>query len=361
MAEKRLTEQFEMNKQQTQAVLRMTLGSLSRVEKSKLEKEAKELDSEIKYLTDLSIDDKSIYRLMSDQIDIFCKKYLYPRLSKISDDSFKTDVTAMESLIINSEVTVILTAGGWLRRVSLDKFRSQHRNSIGKSAGNDDSDYIQCFLTCNVHDRLLAVTPEGLIFSVRVYDIGDTPRGTRLAKVYPRIDKVAALITVPPTAIADEFIVVMSEMGYIKKTLLSGTKNASRLRGLRVMSPRGGDAVKFVRIAHSDKDSVLVGTEGGYAIRCLLDDVRTVSRSSKGCKAISLRKGDRAVSMEVVSEERAADPNTSVFTITAKGVGKRNSLSSFKVLSRPSKGSKTIKLRKSTNDKLACMKEKLCE
>ena len=350
-------ELLEASEEQTDAILRLQLGQLTRLNKGKLESEKAELEESSKQLTNLLEVDDAVYSAMIEEFDDLCKRFGTERKTRIELDE-DGEMDDMD-LIKNSRSVIVVTRGGYIKRMPLKTFSSQGRGTRGKrgtsdGGGSSDSEVAHCF-TCNDHDTLLMVTHKGIAYGLRAYQV---PIGSRVAKgqPVPSVLPLAAgeeITTILPVSefSDDKYLVLTTHQGWIKKTPLKAFENPSS-RGLTIATLNDGDRLNWCHLCGDDSD-ILIGTSAGMATRFRSDQLRPTGRTSRGVGAIRLKPGDTIADMNVISRDSKDD----VLIVTACGFGKRLPATEFRVHRRGGLGLKAIKFkRKCENDRVSCLR-----
>ncbi|MGI8933725.1 MAG: DNA gyrase C-terminal beta-propeller domain-containing protein, partial [Phormidesmis sp.] len=265
---------------------------------------------------------------------------------------------------------------GYIKRMLVDTFEAQNRATRGKSGTRmKDDDGIEHFITCCTHDHVLFFTDRGVAYSLRAYQI---PESSRTAKGYPLVqmlpipkeEKVTSVIGVSEFS-EDEYLVMLTQGGFVKKTALSAF-NRIRTNGLIAISLEAGDQLRWVRLARAE-DSILIGSQRGMTIHFKTDhnQLRPLGRPTKGVRAMSLREGDRLISMDILSSQIVAaieeatasgeaDDDTAngdqgpwVLVVSAGGLGKRVPVANFRLQNRAGMGLVAMKFRKAADELVA--------
>ena len=246
----------------------------------------------------------------------------------------------------------------------LKTFESQGRGTRGKrgtsSSDVSSDDEVSHVITCNDHDTLLMITQNGLAYGLRAYQV---PTGSRTAKGSPipsvlpiSGDQVVTAVLPVSEFSKDEYIVLTTEQGWIKKTTLDAFEKMTS-RGLIIASLADGDKLRWCNKC-TDSDDILLGSSKGMALRIGADELRPTGRSSRGARAMKLRDGDTIADMNIVPGYINGDVNSSdyVLCMTANGYGKRVSTTEFRKTARGLVGVIAIKFKKGKNlaDKLSC-------
>ena len=339
--------QLELSREQADAVLKLQLGQLTRLNKGKLEDERDTLVKDQKKLQKLLTVDKAVRDSMRKEFEYMKKKFGIERRSVIQyDDAELSDL----DLVRNSRSVIVVTRGGYIKRMPLKVFESQKRGTRGKkgtvSDGSSDTKVAQCF-TCNDHDTLLMVTQKGISFGLRAYQIpsgGRTAKGTPLPSVLPISgdDQITAILPVSEFT-DDNFIVLTTENGWIKKTALKAFEKITS-RGLTIAKLDDGDQLLWAKLC-SDEDDILVATKNGMATRFDAACLRPTGRTSRGVKSIKLKEGDSVADMNVISSKGVSREGEYMLAVTSEGYGKRVPSDEFRTVGRGGVGVIAIKFK----------------
>jgi DNA gyrase subunit A len=343
--------------EQTDAILKLQLGQLTRLNKGKLESEKADLEESRESLTHLLEVDDAVYDVMREEFIDMMKRFGGERKSSIivEDDGDFCDM----DLIENSRSVIVVTRGGYIKRMPLKTFESQGRGTRGKRGTSDggesaDSEVAHCF-TCNDHDTLLMVTQNGIAYGLRAYQVpiaGRTAKGQPIPSVLPvRGDEVITAI-LPVSEFSDEeYVVLTTEQGWIKRTPLDAFEKLSS-RGLTIATLEDGDRLKWCHRVRNE-DDILIGTVGGMATRFGAAKLRPTGRTSRGVRAMKLREGDTIADMNVLSGKN----KEYILTVTSQGYGKRIATSEFRAQARGGVGVIAIKFKRGQEeDKVSCLR-----
>lgn len=347
---------LEASEEQTDAILRLQLSQLTRLNKGKLESERNDLEDSRKALTNLLDVDNAVYDGMVDEFKGLVQRFGTERKTRIEagEDGEVDDL----DLIKNSRSVIVVTRGGYVKRMPLKTFASQGRGTRGKrgsaDGGSSDTEVAHCF-TCNDHDTLLFLTQRGVAFGLRAYQV---PIGSRVAKGQPipsvlpvQADDVITTILPVSEFTSEEYLVLATDQGWIKKTPLEAFASISS-RGLTIASLEGGDRLNWCHLCR-DGDDVLIGTTLGMATRFESAKMRPTGRTSRGVKAIKLKEGDTIADMNVINGAATED----VLILTAKGYGKRVPAAEFRARARGGVGVTALKFKKQLEgDTLSCLR-----
>jgi len=334
---------FCLSSAQTDAVLKLQLGQLTRLNGDKLTDERKTLAESQASLRNLLTSDIAVHDAMVEEFEAIKKKFGTPRKSKIlPEEGEKEEI----DLVQNERSVIVVTRGGYIKRMSLKTFESQNRGTRGKKgtssgAMSDDSEVAHCF-TCNDHDTILMTTQSGIAFGLRGYQVpegGRTAKGAPIPSVLPvKADDIVTSVLPVSKFAKDEFIVLATEFGWIKKTPLAAFEKLTS-RGLIIASLASGDRLNWCERC-TDADDILVSSTRGQSTRFHAKDLRPTSRTSRGVKSMTLKKGDTIADMNVLSED-----DKYLLCMTTEGYGKRVKTEEFRTTQRGGSGVIAIKFK----------------
>ena len=345
IAKASLIEEFALDDVQAQAIVDMRLRTLTGLERDKIEKEYEDLMARIDYLKGILADEKKLLGVIREEIMLISDKYGDDRRTKIGYDEFDL---SMEDLIPVSDSVITMTHLGYIKRMTVDNFRSQNRGGKGiKGMQTLDEDFIEEIFMTTTHHYLMFFTNFGRVYRMKAYEIpeaGRTARGTaiiNLLQLQPG-EKISAVI---PVKEWDEtnYLIMATRDGIVKKTKM---KNYSNIRktGLLAISLREGDELIEVKITDGNDDVILI-TKNGMSIRFHETDVRTTGRVSMGVIGMNLDEDDEVVAMQL---DRQGEY---LLIVSENGYGKRTLTSEFHVQNRGGKGLKCYKIM----DKTGCV------
>jgi len=349
-----------LSREQADAVLRLQLGQLTRLNKNKLSDEKKKLNESRKILQDLLDNDTSVRNTMVEEFQQLKDKFGVPRRTKIEIDEGELDEV---DLVQNSRSVVVVTRGGYIKRMPLQTFENQGRGTRGKkgtSSSSEDNEIAHCF-TCNDHDTLLMTTQRGVAYGLRAFQV---PTGSRTAKGVPipsvlpvRTDDLVTSILPVHEFPEDEFIVVTTKQGWIKKTPLKAFEKLTS-RGLVIATFNAGDSLSWCQKC-IDGDDILIGTSHGMATRFESSTLRPTGRTSRGVKSMKLKPGDTVAGVNILQKsqkEKSSSTSEYVLVVTANGYGKRIQTEEFNSRARGGVGVISTKFKKFTSDYVSCLR-----
>jgi DNA gyrase subunit A len=379
-ARQQLIERYSLSETQADAILQMQLRRLTALEAEKIQQEHDDLQIRIADLQDILERRERILEIIETEVTELRTKHATPRITVIEQSEGDLDDI---DLIANEQAVILLTEQGYIKRMAVNTFEAQNRATRGKAGARiKEDDGVEHFLTCFDHDSVLFFSDRGVAYCLKAYQIpigSRTSRGLPIVQMLPisREERITSIVPVTEFT-DDEYLVMLTHGGYVKKTELSAFSNI-RANGLIAISLEEGDQLRWVRRARSE-DSIIIGTRNGMTIhfRTDHDQLRPLGRPTRGVRAMSLREGDELISMDILpgqlvdslvanssEDDETADadqqesecPKTQgpwVLVITTGGLGKRVPVSQFRLQNRAGMGLRAIKFRK-PNDQLAAL------
>ena len=344
VAKARLMERFELSDAQAQAIVDMRLRTLTGLEREKLEAEYKELMARIRRLEAILADRNLLLRVIREEILAISEKYGDERKTAIGFDEF--DIS-MEDMIPNENTVITMTKLGYIKRMTVDNFRSQNRGGKGiKGMQSIDDDYIDEVLMTSTHHYLMFFTNMGKVYRLKAYEIpeaGRTARGTAIINLLQLQagEKITAVLSLKDYS-QGQYLFMATKSGIVKKTPIQDYANV-RKTGLAAISLKDDDELIEVKFTDNKKDIILV-TKYGQCIRFKDTDVRSTGRVSMGVRGINLSDGDEIIGMQLCSQ------GDYLLIVSEKGMGKRTSMSEFSVQNRGGKGVKCYKITEKTGN-----------
>jgi DNA gyrase subunit A len=347
---------FCLSSAQADAVLKLQLGQLTRLNGDKLSEERNTLLESQTNLRNLLTSDIAVREVMIEEFVAIKGKFGTPRKTKIlPDEEEKLEI----DLVQNERSVIVVTRGGYMKRMPLQTFESQNRGTRGKSGTSntksDDNEVSHCF-TCNDHDTLLMTTQTGIAYGLRAYQVpeaGRTAKGTPIPSVLPvKADDIITSVLPVSQFSKDEFIVLTTEYGWIKKTPLAAFEKI-RASGLTIATLEDGDRLNWCEKC-TDEDDILVGSTRGQATRFQASNLRPTARTSRGVKSMTLKKGDTIADMNVLSR---SNKDEYLLVVTKEGYGKRVRTDEFRSTARGGSGVMAIKFKAGrVNDRVSSMR-----
>ncbi len=323
-AKQNLMTRFGLSDIQAQAILDMQLKRLQGLEKEKLENEYRELEEKIAYFNKLLSSEEMIKDVLKNELLEISNKYGDDRMTEIQDIEDDIDI---EDLIDEEACVYTLTHAGYIKRLPADTYKAQRRGGKGITAQSlREEDYVETVFTASTHDYILFFTNFGRVYRKKGYHIpeaGRTAKGTNIVNLLP-IDpgeKVSAMIQTRDLEAEDEYLVMITRNGTVKRMYLNELKNI-RSVGIRAINIEDGDELISVRRTDG-KQNILIATHDGMAICFDENDVRPMGRTATGVRGIKLRDGDY-----VVGAARAREGGA-LLSVTENGYGKRTAIEEY--------------------------------
>ena len=343
-AKLQLTERFGLSDAQAQAIVDMRLRALTGLEREKLENEYQELMEKISELKAILADEKKLLGVIKEEITVISGKYGDDRKTSIGFDEFDM---SMEDLIPNENTIVAMTKLGYIKRMSVDNFKSQNRGGKGiKGMQTIDEDYIEDLILTKTHNYIMFFTNKGRVYRLKAYAIPEgsrTARGTaivNLIQLQPG-EKITAIIPMKEYQESD-YLFMATKDGMVKKTPLKEYGNV-RKNGLQAIVLRENDELIEVKVTDDTKDIFMV-TQKGQCIRFHETDVRVTGRVSMGVIGMKLNEGDQIVAMQMHTQ------GESLLVVSAYGMGKRTPIEEFTAQNRGGKGVLCYRITEKTGD-----------
>ena len=331
-AKANLIERFSISELQAAAIVAMRLGQLSGMERIKIEDELASILEKVKDFEAILADENRVHQIVADEMQAIRDKYADSRRTEIQMVSGEVDI---EDLIPVEDCAITLTHMGYIKRQTLDAYRTQRRGGRGVSGmTRRDEDFVEDLFIASTHDYVLFFTNRGKMYRLKGYEIpesGRTGRGNNIVNILPveKDEKITAMIRVSEFD-EESYLVMVTRNGVIKRTELSAFRNV-RKGGIIAISLDEGDELAWVRNTLGDSE-LIVATAQGMAIRFAETDVRPMGRGAMGVRAIRLGENDSVVGMARVREEGL------LLTITENGAGRRTPLDSYRLQNRGGKG-----------------------
>lgn len=331
-----LMERFGLDDIQAQAIIQMPLGRLAGMEREKLKAETDELHAKIAEYNAILADEKRVRAIVKQELLEIKEKFNDPRRTEIASVEGEVDI---EDLIPQEECVVTLTHFGYLKRQPLDVYKTQRRGGRGISGmTRRDEDFVSDIYTCSTHDYLMFFTNKGKVYRIKGYEIPEgsrTSRGTNVVNILPleQGEKITCVIKTSDISAEDRYYVMVTRNGVIKRTEYNAYTNV-RKSGLIAINLDEGDELAWVKITDGHSDVVLA-TRQGMSIRFHEEDARSMGRTARGVKAISLEAEDQVVGMVVLSPDQTAGD---ILTVSRSGLGRRTDSEEYRLQTRGGKG-----------------------
>lgn len=339
-----LIERFSLSEAQAQAIVDMRLRALTGLEREKLENEYRELMELIKELQAILADEKVLLGVIREEILVIREKYGDNRRTAIG---FDDDDINVEDLIPKENTVIAMTKLGYIKRMTVDNFRSQNRGGKGiKGMQTINEDFIEDLLMTTTHHFIMFFTNSGKVYRIKAYEIPESSRIARgtaivnLLQLQPD-EKITAIIPIREYK-KGRYLFMATKNGIVKKTDITDYANI-RKTGLAAINLREGDELIEVKFTDNEKDIILV-TKLGQCIRFNEKDVRETGRNSMGVIGMSLSEGDEIIGMQLNTQ------GEDLLIVSEYGLGKRTKLGEFTSQHRGGKGVKCYKITEKTGN-----------
>ncbi len=344
VAKQELMDRFELTDVQAQAIVDMRLRALTGLEREKLEAEYAELMEKIRKLKAILADRNTLLRVIREEILAISEKYGDDRRTAIGFDAF--DIS-MEDMIPRENTVITMTKLGYIKRMTVDNFRSQNRGGRGiKGMQTLDDDYIEELMMTTTHHYVMFFTNTGRVYRLKAYEIpeaGRTARGTAIINLLQLMPGERITAVIPISKFEEgQYLMMATRKGLVKKTPIQDYANVRKI-GLAAISLRDDDELIEVKATDDKKDIILV-TKYGQCIRFEESDVRSTGRVSMGVRGINLLDGDEVVAMQLNTQ------GYYLLVVSENGMGKRTSISEFTCQNRGGKGVKCYKITEKTGN-----------
>jgi DNA gyrase subunit A len=378
IAKAELIETYALSEFQSDAILQMQLRRLTALEAGKIEREHDDLMVQIADLEDILANRDRILTIITEEVAEIKKNHSTPRRTRIEQS--ETELMD-EDLIANEKSVILITEQGYIKRMPVDSFDAQSRNTRGKAGAKMKvDDAIDHFITCCDHDVVMLFSDRGVVYALKAYQIpicSRIARGTPLVQLLQVTNKEKITSVVPVSEFRDDvYLVMLTKKGFIKKSALTAFGNI-RANGLIAISLEEGDQLRWVSLATA-ADSIIVGSSQGRSIhfRVNNEQLRPLGRATRGVRSMNLKKDDSLVGMAIVSSqilaeyaallEAGSDDETTedlpedktrgpwILIVTTGGLGKRVPVSQFRLQNRGGMGIIATKFRKK-GDTLAAL------
>ena len=343
-AKNNLIERFGLSDAQSQAIVDMRLRQLTGLAREDLEAEYAELMAKIDYLKSILADENKLLTVIKEEMEIVRDKFGDERRTKIG---INVGDLSDEDLIPEEDTVVAMTNLGYIKRMTVDNFKSQNRGGKGiKGMQTIDNDFMKDMFMVSTHDYILFLTNTGRIYKLKCYEIpeaGRTARGmaiVNLLQLQPG-EKISAMVQMREFE-EDKYLIMATKNGIVKKTPVSAYTNI-RKSGIQAITLREDDELIDVMIS-DNSDNIMLITKNGQGIKFRETDVRETGRSAMGVRGIELNLGDEVISMQLESQGEY------ILIVSANGMGKRTPFSDFKLQNRGGKGVKCYKITEKTGE-----------
>ena len=343
-AKKNLIERFGLSDAQSQAIVDMRLRQLTGLAREDLEAEYADLMAKIDYLKSILADENKLLTVIKEEIEVIRDKFGDERRTKIG---INVGDLSDEDLIPEEDTVVAMTNLGYIKRMTVDNFKSQNRGGKGiKGMQTIDKDFMKDMFMVSTHDYILFLTNIGRIYKLKCYEIpeaGRTARGmaiVNLLQLQPG-EKISAMVQMKEFE-EEKYLIMATKKGTIKKTPIMAYTNI-RKSGIQAITLREDDELIDVTISDNN-DNIMLITKKGQGIKFRETDVRETGRSAMGVRGIELNQDDEVISMQLESQGEC------VLIVSANGMGKRTPFTDFKLQNRGGKGVKCYKISDKTGE-----------
>ena len=343
-AKKNLIERFGLSDAQSQAIVDMRLRQLTGLAREDLEAEYADLMAKIDYLKSILADENKLLTVIKEEIEVIRDKFGDERRTKIG---INVGDLSDEDLIPEEDTVIVMTNLGYIKRMTVDNFKSQNRGGKGiKGMQTIDKDFMKDMFMVSTHDYILFLTNTGRIYKLKCYEIpeaGRTARGmaiVNLLQLQPG-EKISAMVQMKEFE-EDKYLIMATKKGTIKKTPIMAYTNI-RKSGIQAITLREDDELIDVTISDNN-DNIMLITKKGQGIKFRETDVRETGRSAMGVRGIELNQDDEVISMQLESQGEC------VLIVSANGMGKRTPFTDFKLQNRGGKGVKCYKISDKTGE-----------
>lgn len=331
-AKLRLMERFGLDEIQAQSIVQMRLGQLTGLERQKIEDEIAALHVKIDDYEDILSNHSRVLQIIKEEVNAVRNKYADQRRTEILSVSGEVDI---EDLIPQEDCVLTLTQFGYVKRLSIDTYKTQKRGGRGVAGmTRREEDVATEMFIINSHDYVLFFTDKGRVYRLKCYEIPEGSRqskGMNIANLLPidADEHVTSMIKVHEFD-EDKYLIMVTRKGIVKRIELNAY-NTARKGGLIALELNEGDELAWVRMTDGESE-VIVATKKGMAIRFKETNVRPMGRQARGVKAITLREDDEVIGMSTVREDAY------VLTVSETGYGRLSKLSDYRIQSRGGKG-----------------------
>jgi DNA gyrase subunit A len=336
-----LMNRFLLSEEQSKAILELRLQKLTGLEVKSLRDEQSALKKKIEELHSIVASREKIRNIIKQELFELKDKYGDERRSEIQIDAEEMDI---EDLIPKEEVIVTITNTGYIKRLTVDTYRQQRRGGKGRiGMETKEADYVVNLFVASTHDFILFLSSKGKCYWLKTWKIpsgGTHAKGRPIINLLPRLDKDERIQAMIPVKEFDEkrTIFFVTKKGKIKRTRLSAFKRPM-IRGIKAIKLLPGDELIAARLSEGNEE-VILASNGGYANRFDVGQVRTMGRTAAGVRGMKLRSGDAVVGMTL-----ATDPGKELLTMLENGLGKRTLIAEYRKTKRGSQGVMTTKIK----------------
>jgi len=338
-ARSELTTRFSLSERQANAILEMRLRSLTALERQRVMDELAEVRAKIADLKDLLASDARILDVVIEEVEAIGERFGDDRRTELVG---AVEGLSTEDLIVEEDMVVTVSHHGYVKRNPLTQYRAQRRGGKGvKGMEARQEDFVERLFVASTHAYILFFTTRGRVHWLKVHELpqlGRAARGKALVNVLQLAEGERVQATLPVRSFgeaAEDFVILCTRKGVIKKTRLDAYSNPRR--GGIIAIHLGGDDELISACRTSGAQEILIASKGGKSIRFPESQVRAMGRTAAGVRGISLQPGDEVVGMEILS------PGATVLTVTERGYGKRTPLEDYRLQKRGGQGVITIR------------------
>lgn len=333
-----LIDRFNLTEVQADAIVKMRLGQLTGLERTKIEEELATLKAKIAEFMEILSSDGKVLEIIKAEAMVIRDKFSDDRRTEIAAVTGEVDI---EDLIPEEECVYTLTTLGYIKRQPVESYSLQNRGGRGvKGMTRRDEDVAETMFTCSSHDYIMFFTTMGKTYRLKGYEIPEgskQSKGMNVVNLLPLEpeEKISSMIRVPDFG-GDEtnYLIMVTKKGIIKRTDLEQYKNI-RKSGIIAINLDDDDELAWVRLAKGN-DDILIATRKGMSIRFNENDCRPIGRTARGVKAIELKDDDVVIGMCVIPENQ--DDTYKVLTVSETGLGRLSNHGEYRVQSRAGKG-----------------------
>ncbi len=333
-----LMDRFGLDEVQADAIVKMRLGQLTGLERTKIEEELAALRERIKEFNEILASEGKVLEIIKTEAMAIRDKFSDDRRTEIAQVSGEVDI---EDLIPEEQCVYTLTKFGYIKRQPTETYSIQNRGGRGvKGMTTREEDTTQTMFTCSSHDFIMFFTTKGKVYRLKGYEIPEGSRqskGMNIVNLLPleTDEKISSMIKVPDFGGEEiKYLCMVTRKGIIKRTDLEQYKNL-RKNGIIAINLDEDDELAWTRLTDGN-DDILVATRCGMSIRFNENDCRPIGRTARGVKAIELKEGDEVIGMCVIKE--GDDGTSKIMTIAETGLGRRSETGEYRVQTRAGKG-----------------------
>ena len=323
-AKEKLIERFLLSDAQAQAIVEMTLGKLSGLERQKVEDRIAKLAALVEELKGILADERKVIDIIRNELNEIKLKYADNRRSELVEATEEID---LEDLIEKHTCVITVSHTGYIKRQRADAYSAQNRGGkgiIGMTTKEDD--FVEDVIVAHSHSILMFFTNKGRVYAKKAYRIpeaGRTAKGTNLVNIIELGEGEYVTAIIPITEFKEgEYLTMVTKYGVTKRTLLSDFEY-QRKGGKIAINLDENDELIFVRHT-TGEESLIIATREGNAVRFDENNVRAMGRTARGVRGITLEGDDYVVGVAVV------DDTKSLLTVTDFGMGKRTRFDDFR-------------------------------